>query len=105
MRETTLVGIAERRYRFKGVDEGLARVVVACCRRGDDIGSLTVGGEARARIGELVKAKYPNRGVPNGWVFDWQNDAPEFLPVLGAGGENEAGMIERVGAAHERVGY
>ena len=26
------------------------------------------------------------------------------MPVLGAGGENEAGVIERVGAAHDELG-
>ena len=70
---------------------------------GDDIGSLAVGGESRARIGELVETEYPNPGVPNGWVFHWQDDAPEFMPVLGAGGENEAGVIERVGTAHDEL--
>ena len=88
----------------KGVDEGTARVVVACRRPGDDVGSLAVGGEARARIGELVETEHPNPGVPNSWVFHWQDDAPEFMRVLRAGGENEAGVIERVGAAHDELG-
>ena len=52
----------------------------------------------------MVETEYPKRRIKNGWVFRWQGDAPEFMPVLGAGGENKAGVITCVVAAHDELG-
>ena len=88
----------------KGIDERTAGVVVACRGRGHDVCSLAVGRESCARSDELVETEYPKRRIKNGWVFRWQGDAPEFMPVLGAGGENKAGVITCVVAAHDELG-
>ena len=69
-----------------------------------DISSLTVRGETRARRNKLVETKHSEAGIPDSRIFQGQSDAPDLLPVVGAGGENEAGMIERIGAAHNELG-
>ena len=51
----------------------------------------------------MIEAVHPDPGIPNRWIFQRQYDAPEFMPVLGAGGENEAGMIEGVDAVRDKL--
>lgn len=68
-----------------------------------NVGSLAVRGEARAGAGKLIEAEHSDPGVPDSRILQRQDDAPGFLPVLGVGGKNEAGVIERVGAAHDEL--
>ena len=69
-----------------------------------DIGSPAVGGETDACRNELIETEFPNPRIPNRQVFLCKDGAPEFVPVLRAGGKNEAGVIERVRAAHNELG-
>jgi hypothetical protein len=68
-----------------------------------NVGSLPVRSEARARAGKLVESEHSDAGVPDGRILQRQDGAPGFLPVLGVGGKNEAGVIECVVAAHDEL--
>ena len=52
----------------------------------------------------MVEAIRSDCWIKHGGVFRREDDAPEFMPVLRAGGKNEAGVIKRIGTAHDDLG-